>query len=258
MKNLNASAKSRGVLLFAFNTDRVDYEKIAERSAALISANLDLPVTVITDKDVDNDYINYRAGFAGEQLWRNGYRYLAYELSPYNETILLDSDYLVLDQSLFKILDTVIDYSVMTNNRNLDSSMDTPMGPLSLDQLWATVIVFNRSRKARLLFELAGRIQRNYGYYCKLYNLNEFNFRNDYAFAIAHNIVNGYENSRSIPWPMLTIDKIIDKIELKKNSLVIRLADQAYVLPRQNIHIMDKDYLLSDEFGKLVDELCQN
>lgn len=260
MKNLNVSAKSKGVILFAFNTDTVDYESIAEQAARLITHTLDLPTTIITNKDVDNQFKNYRTGYAGGTTWRNGDRYRAYELSPYDETILLDSDYLQLDRSLLTILETTLDYRLIHNNQSPRQTMSGNMGDTSLDYVWATAITFKRTTKTKLLFDLVGRIQRNYQYYSKLYNLRERNFRNDYAFAIANNILNGYtmDKSQGVPWTMLTFDRSITNISVLDNKLIVREQEQAHVIPKQNIHVMDKEYLLSDSYKEFVDTICQN
>jgi hypothetical protein len=250
------SAKSRGVVLFAFNTNTVDYELIAKRAARLITHTLNLPVTIITDAGKMPK--NFRQGYAGGTVWYNSNRYLAYELSPYDETLLLDSDYLVLDDSSLKILDSIVDYTIMTANQSPTNNMTGNMGLLSLNFVWATAVAFKKTLKSKLLFELVGRIQRNYEYYIKLYNLRECNFRNDYAFAIADNVINGYTAGAGIPWSMLTIDRPITKIEINNNKIIIREQERAHVLPHQNIHIIDKDYLLSDDYDKFVDAVCQN
>lgn len=256
MKNSNDNVKSRGVVLFAFNTDKVDYVEIAQRAARLIKHTLDLPTTIITD--VGEMPKNFRKGYAGGSLWYNSGRYQAYTLSPYDETLLLDSDYLILDDSLLKILDSTVDYRIMSKNQSPLSNMSGPMGMLSLNYVWATAVAFKKTIKSKLLFDLVGKIQRNYEYYIKLYNLREHNFRNDYAFTIADNIINGYTNSAGIPWTMLTIDNPITKIEIKNNKLLVREQDSAHLVPKQNIHVIDKDYLLSDSYLRFVETVCQN
>lgn len=263
------SEKSKGVILFAFNTDLVNYVGIAEQAARLIHHSIGLPVTLVTDVEIiskyvdrvvytDNEFQNKRQGYAGGTTWRNGNRYLAYELSPYDETILLDSDYLVLDQSLLTLLETTSDYRLIHNNVSLFQNMTGNMGQLSLDYVWATAITFKRTEQAKLLFSLVGRIQRNYAYYRQLYNIRERNFRNDYAFAIANNIISGYTTNveQTVPWNMLTLDQKIESIELYNNTLTVRDSDKAYILPRQNIHVMDKDYLLSSKHKIFVDTIC--
>lgn len=256
MKNSVVQEKSKGVVLFAFNTDTVNYVEIAKRASRLITHNLNLPVTIITD--IGEIPKNFRQGYAGGTVWYNCGRYLAYELSPYDETVLLDSDYLILDDSLLKILDSTVDYTIMSKNQSPTNNMTGNMGLLSLNFVWATAVVFKKTAKSKLLFELVGRIQRNYSYYIKLYNLRECNFRNDYAFAIADNIINGHTNSPGIPWSMLTIDNPITKIEIKNNKLIVREQEKAHVIPQQNIHVIDKDYLLSDDYQQFVDTICQS
>lgn len=268
MKNLNVPAKSRGVVLFAFNTDTVNYVAIADQSARLIHHILNLPVTLITDKEtitrhidqtfiVDNDLVNVRKGYANLTQWRNGNRYQAYELSPYDETLLIDSDYLMLDQSLLKLFDVTQDYQLMGSNKFLKAVSPTLMSTTSISQVWATAIVFKRTLKSQQLFSLVGRIQRNYDYYRRLYNITATNFRNDFAFAIANNIINGYTEDNLIPWTMLTVENPVVNIEPTPNGLIVRENSQAYLIPRQNLHIIDKDYLTSKKFVELVDHICQ-
>jgi hypothetical protein len=256
MTNSDASVKSRGVVLFAFNTDTVDYELIAQRASRLITHSLGLPVTIITEQI--SKQTNVRVGYANGTQWFNGDRYRAYELSPYDETLLLDSDYLVLDNSLLKLLDTTVDYTIMTDNQNFNQSMTGNMGEMSLNFVWATAVLFKKTQRSKLLFDLVGRIQNNYRYYSKLYNIRERNFRNDYAFAIADNIINGYVPSRGIPWTMMTVDNTINRLEVKNNKIIIRELDTAHVIPRQSLHIIDKEYLQSTAYEEFINTICKN
>lgn len=270
--NLNDSVKSRGVVVFAFNTN-VDYVAIADQTSRLINYSLGLPVTLVTDLDsnpafkydtvvrIDNtDTSNSRSDLRGQIVtWRNVGRYLAYELSPYDETILLDTDYLVLDDNLLKLFETDFDYRLMHHNRTPAGPSYEMMGETSLPFIWATVVLFRRTERSRLLFDLVGRIQRNYSYYRALYNIRERNYRNDYAFAIANIILSGYaiNESQGIPWPMFTIEKPIERIMLTDTQVRIYHEETATVTPRQNIHVMDKEYLLSNNFKQLVEAVCE-
>ena len=267
MKKLNVQEKSRGVLLFAFNTTKSSYVEIAERAARLIHHTLKLPVTLVTEPGttannfdqivyVDNTLHNYKVGEIG--AWRNGDRYQAYALSPYDETLLIDSDYLMLDTNLLKLFEQDFDYRIMTHNNKPAGPWSLNMGIVGLQYQWATAVLFRRTPKAEMLFDLVGRIQRNYPYYARLYHMRESNFRNDYAFTIANNILNGYELGMNdgIPWPMLTFADVVISITHKGNLLTIKEREKGYVIPQQNIHVMDKGYLLSDDFNKFVDSIC--
>ena len=269
MKTSSNSVKSRGVLLFAFNTNAVNYVQIADQAARLVHHTLNLPVTLVTDskaitKHIDhtimvkNTFQNVRKGYANLTPWRNGDRYQAYTLSPYDQTILIDSDYLMLDQSLSSLLDVCADYQIMCTNQCLTKTSSRLIDITSIDQVWATAIVFNRTDKSQRLFNLVGRIQRNYTYYRKLYNIRATNFRNDFAFAIANNIINGYTQDNMIPWSMLTAENTITSIEQMNNSLIIRETNRAHIVPYQNLHVVDKDYLTSFKFEQFVNSLCQD
>ena len=256
MTKSNVPAKSRGVLLFAFNTTQLDYVKIAELSARLINHTLQLPVTIISDNDIKNTLINYKPGQG--TAWRNGDRYRAYELSPYDETLLIDSDYLMLDSNLLKLFEQDFDYRIMSGNYSQSGTWPDRMGPYGLPYLWATAVLFRKTDKTKMLFDLVGRIQRNYGYYLNLYHIKYGSFRNDYAFTIADNILNGYTQGLGIPWPMLTFTEVIESMTFANNLVTIKEKEKAYVIPKQNIHIMDKEYLLSDNFTEFLEVVCAN
>lgn len=268
--NLKSYEKSRGVVVFAFNTTTTDYVAIADQTARLIEHNLGLPVTLITDSistpkfyydqiicvdNVGNNFINNNSA----KQWRNFGRYLAYELSPYDETILLDTDYLVLDNTLLKLFATGFDYKLMHHSHTPNGGLYEMMGETSLPFVWATIVLFRKTERARLFFNLVGRIQRNYQYYCKLYNVRERNYRNDYAFAIANNIFSGYSlnEHQGIPWAMLTIEKKIQRIMLTDSQIRIYHDETATVVPYQNLHVMDKEYLQSRDFEQVVEAIVE-
>jgi hypothetical protein len=270
MTNSNASAKSRGVVLFAFNTN-FDYVEIARRSAQLITHILKLPVTLITDQliedqifdhviQIDNQLENSQPGLAYYRSWRNGNRYQAYELSPYDETLLLDADYLVLSTNLVKLFEQDFDYRLMTHNQIPSSGWNETMGATGLQYQWATVILFRKTEKAKMLFDMAGRVQRNYRYYVSLYQMSRSNFRNDYAFTIANNILNGYDQGMAdgIPWTMLSLTNLVTSITLKNKLITVKEPNTAHVIPQIDIHVADKEYLLTDNFKDFLDTVCAN
>jgi hypothetical protein len=268
MKKSVVPAKSRGAVVFAFNTD-IDYIKIAVRTARLINHVLKLPVSLITDQPVtepifdqvilsDNQLENYRQGTHNMRSWRNGGRYTAYALSPYDETLLLDSDYLVTTPTMLKLFEQEFDYRIMTHNQRYEQPVTETMGTYSLQYQWATVILFRKTSKAEMLFDLAGRIQRNYLYYMNLYNISRGSFRNDFAFTIANNMLNGYDQgwSDGIPWSMLTLSNTVKSMTINNGLVTVKELDRAYVMPQQDLHVMDKYYLLSQNFADFVETVC--
>ena len=254
--NLKKSEKSRGIVAFATNTDTTDYVSIATETLKLASHQLQLPHTLITGGSSDNFNSRYDIDTGKYVSWQNFNRYQAYELSPYNETLVIDADYLILDNNLGKLFDIDFDYLLQRNSYALTQHWPNAMGTNSLPHVWATVFAFRKTDKSRNFFNLVKRIQENYGYYHMLFNIRERNYRNDYAFAMADIILNGYcINPISIPGNMLTVDQVINSIEIKKNSLVIRDDNKAYIVPKTNLHIMSKAYLQSKNFYRLIEEI---
>jgi len=273
MQKLNNLEKSKGVVVFAFNTATVDYVAIADQTSRLTAHHLQLPITLITDHAAEPKFAydeiirvdtiggNVRNDLNNQPVeWRNFGRYLAYQLSPYDETVLLDTDYLVLDHSILKLWATEFDYKLMHDNRTAKGIDTSTMGVNSLPFVWATVALFRRSERARLFFDLIGRVQRNYSYYKSLYSIHETSYRNDYAFAIANIILNGYtvNASQGIPWSMFTVDQKIERMAMINSQIRIYHQATAIVVPRQCIHVMDKEYLQSDNFQQLVEAIIES
>ena len=258
MKISKKLEKSRGILAFAYNVDTIDYVRIAEQTLKLASKKLGIPYTLITDQELKNDSQNSRYDIDTDSFisWRNIGRHNAYDLSPYDETLVIDVDYLIVDNNLNKIFDIEWDYLLQRQSFALTTKWPQQMGKNSLPFVWATVFAFRKTEKSKLFFRLIGRIQRNYAYYCALFNVEQRNFRNDYAFAMADIIINGYAiSTHSIPDNMLAVNQPIKSIELKDNKFVIKDKEKSYVTPVMNLHIMSKAYLQSDNFKSLVSDL---
>ena len=257
MKKLKKSEKSRGIIAFANNNGTIDYISIAKNSLKLAEKTLGLPTTLISLDDLN--YNNTRYDIDTNQFieWKNFDRCLAYQLSPYDETIVIDADYLIIDNNLNKIFDCPWDYLLQRENLSLTTTYPTKMGTTSLPYVWATVFAFRKTEKSKLFFDLVSRIQNNYTYYKLLFNVDQRNFRNDYAFAMADVILNGYKvSSHGIPGTMITVDQVIQSITKKDNKLIIKDKIKSYVFPLTNLHVMSKAYLQSDNFLELINDLA--
>jgi hypothetical protein len=258
MKISNKSEKSRGILAFAYNVDSIDYVSIATKTLDLAGHKLNLPYTLITDKQYKNNVYNSRYDIDSDKFieWRNVGRHAAYELSPYDETLVIDVDYIIADAGLLKIFDLNWDYLLQRNSFAITTEWPKTMGKSSLPYVWATVFAFRKTKRTELFFNLISRIQKNYAYYCALFNVEQRNFRNDYAFAMADIILNGYAlSNHSIPENMLAVDQVIQSIEILENKFIIKDKTKSYLTPIMNLHIMSKAYLQSNNFENLIKEL---
>ena len=260
LQNSVKSEKSKGVVMFATNTAETDYVSIAEQNARLVKHFLGLPTTIVSAKDTgSNKRFSSDTGTFVE--WKNFGRHEAYSASPYDETIVLDADYLVLDSNLSKLFLCDGDYILFDKNRYVNiNQQPSVMGPHSLPYVWATAFMFRKTERAKLFFELVGKIKRNYDYYRLLYNIREGNFRNDYAFAIAHYIISGNAivPASFAPWPIHTFTGPISGITRTRHNVVVRSPDSGFVLPVQNLHIMSKAWLTSPGLTQLVDQCLDN
>lgn len=206
----------RGVLLFAFNNPTTDYYKMAVATAKRIDFFLDLPVTIVTDSQPVNpefNIINVNAETSNtkdSKPWYNKGRYRAYDLSPYDETIILDTDYLINSNQLLKLFDIYDGFMCHGSTFFLTEGVDVEViSEQSFRTLWATVIIFDKSERSKHIFECLEMVQNNYSHYINLYHIMSPMYRNDYGITIATRIVDGQLDNPSnvIPWDLTHANK---------------------------------------------------
>lgn len=256
MNNSEPSAKSKGVVIFAHNTAQTDYVKIANQNARLIEHFLKLPVTIITDTNTRPNS-RYDVDTGTFVPWLNRSRSQAYDLSPYDTTLVLDADYIILDDNLNKILD-LVDFQIFKTNEFLDQTTQVQtMGKFSLPFVWATALIFKKSEFAKAVFDQVKIIEQNYAYFCSLYNVKSTNYRNDYAFAMALNALSGYTTDvrRFIPWKLMSFATEITHLQKQGPNIVVRNTNRAFVVSEQSLHFISKRYLQTPEFESFVSEV---
>lgn len=212
----------RGAILFAFNSPKYNYYTMAEHTAKRINHFLNLPVTVVTDKDslpksseykfdnvilVEPDKNNIRDW----GVWINKGRYQAYDLSPYDETLLLDTDYMVNSDKLLKTFDVSVDFCCHDTTTFLmhPNAPQEVLSAYSYKTLWATVVAFKKTNRARQIFECLEMVQKNYDHYANIHSFVAGVYRNDYALTLALRIANGHTLLAGdiIPWNLLHVGK---------------------------------------------------
>lgn len=241
----------RGVLLFAFNSPTVDYFSMAVFTAKRVNKFLNLPVSVVTDSTTDLSKYNYKFDHVivldadttnkkNKQVWINKGRYKAYDVTPYDETLLLDVDYVVNSTQLNKIFDIYDDFMCPKKVRYLlyEKSYQELISEKSYELLWATVIAFKKTNRTKHIFECMKMVQENYEHYVQLHNILGYTFRNDFALTIALRIVNGQteNNADYLPWDLLHVSKDI---------ALHRVADTSYLaietIPEKKKYCMVND-----------------
>jgi len=244
---------TKGVLLFCFDTEEVKYHRILERCVYLIKKNLQLEITVVTNfstfkKIKPLGFINYK--FIEPELgntkmgkeWRNVDRHLAYELSPYDTTLVMDIDYLPFSNDLRKFLDTRYDFLVSKTAFDLTgrNSFDQRRWSM-IDMVWATVFVFRKGKKAKRIFETLKYVKDYYAYFLELYRIYDKQFRNDYAFAIALEQANGFITYDTLPISLPTLPPDCAVVQINDTGIAWRYHDQINYTIDQDVHVLNKE-----------------
>jgi len=213
---------TKGAILFAFNSPKVNYYNMAVATAKRINHFLNLPVTLITNTEsiptlptytFDNIVITNadKNNIREHNIWINKGRYQAYECSPYDETLLLDTDYMVNSNKLLHTFNLYDDFCCHDTTSYLmqPGVAQEVLSAYSFKTLWATVVTFKKSTRAKQIFECLEMVQKNYDHYCNIHSFVGGVYRNDYALTLALRIANGHsDNNRDIiPWNLVHVGK---------------------------------------------------
>ncbi len=213
---------NRGALLFAFNSPKYDYYKMAVATAKRINHFLKLPVTVVTDEKSVPDLPDYqfdnviivepdKNNIRDHSVWINKGRYQAYQLSPYDETLLIDTDYMVNSNKLLKLFELNTDFCCHDTTSFLmhPGVAQEVLSAYSFKTLWATVVMFKKTQRSKQIFECLEMVQKNYDHYANIHNFIAGVFRNDYALTLATRIANGHTSPKEdvIPWNLVHVGK---------------------------------------------------
>jgi len=248
-----------GAVIIANNTDKFDYIKLAIIAANKVKKHLKIPVALITSDEIttgfdyiiktDNPRDNKRLMGQNAVEWRNLNRTKAYDLTPFNRTLLIDADYLINNDALLPHCYSNFDFAIAKNLYDpvTGNGYTLQLGKSKIEQLWATIMIFNKCDIAANIFVMAEHVLEHYLYYAKLYQFNSFPFRNDYAFTIACHLMGGYgQTDFSLRHhAMFNCDFNTEIEELNDNDVLIsynKTESKKYVqrLNNVDIHIQNK------------------
>lgn len=270
---------SHGVVIHAYNNRQIDYGLISLCNALAIKSNLDVPVCLITDESTLNylssnhesrliekafDHVIFHPVDGVPQTktfndtlstsfvmpWRNTSRSDSYDLTPFDETLVIDSDYFICDRSLRNVWGSYHD--IMINRRVVLLDHEVPsdvwLETTGIRMCWATCIYFKKSEQAAMLFDLVKHIRFYYQYYSMVYGFSTNLYRNDYAFSIAVHMMNGFvpDDIPTLPVDFLLSsydrDELID-VPAKDEFVFLVKSKDSFTLSRtknMNVHIMNK------------------
>lgn len=198
-----------GALIFAVNNGATDYVALAEWSAENIRRHLGIPTHIVTDGNQSGTNSRHFTDL-GHVTWHNRTRVDAYDITPWDRTLVLDADYVVASDGLGVLLESDQDFLAHRDAYDITSCNDfqglNHFGEHRMPQWWATVMVFRRSVHARLIFDAMRMVRDNWNHYRDLYKISQATYRNDHALSIALLICDGHWlDHAAIPWSLATL-----------------------------------------------------
>jgi hypothetical protein len=290
-----------GVLMFAHNNQEIDYGMMAYVSARYVEKYLKVPVCLVTDSGTVNwldktnpnlknifdkivltddlalTHTQFRRFHDGsidykKASFNNGFRSKSYEFSPYDKTLVIDTDVLIQNDQLKNIWNSNTDFMIDSKHidilYNRNSIEFNRVSEYTIDFYWATIFYFEKTEWTKTFFNLCQHICENYEYYRFVYQIAAPLMRNDYVFSIAVHIMNGFNNKtfpQSLPAKLYyTIDSDILQ-QVNENGNLVFLVQKENVLGeytlakinKQNIHIMNK-FSFNRNIPKLLELLDDN
>lgn len=258
-----------GALIFAFSNPDIDYVEMAAWAAQRVYRHLNIPVAVVTDSDRAHQYTQFAQVIIVPPRWDNTHRFFedigksvpwknanrvdAYQLSPWDRTLVLDADYIVNSDLLNPYLKAQQDFvcyrwAVDATSIKLQPWNLNYFGAHQFPMWWATVMIFNKTSQVEMIFNSMSMIRNNWNHYRALYGIQQSQYRNDYALSIALNIENGHTlQVNEIHGGMLSItpDTLLTK---EHNEFLLRWQDSEKRLKYLKItntdfHAMGKGHL---------------
>jgi len=284
----------QGILIYAHNNRTVNYALMAIIAGGLAKKHLDRPASLVTDQATvdwmiesnihdractvfENIFIvprpetnNSRGLYDGTERsvvqFTNTNRYSAYDITPYQRTLLIDADFLVFSNRLteFWNIDTDIMIGESINdiydNQRLGYH-DRYVSDVGIKLYWATTVMFTKNNNSKIFFDLVRHVLDNYQYYADTYRFDSKQYRNDTAFSIAKHILDGFEKSSigCLPPVLTMLDRdILQSVNGDKLTVLVSpKLDSNYcaaALRGIDIHVMNKQSIIrnSDQLLELI------
>ena len=258
---------TQGFLMFAYNNEEVDYGLMAVWTARRIQKYLNKPVSLVTDhitkQKLDDSIPNWQTNFdqvilkessatqtkryINRQLtFHNLNRIDAWDITPYDETIVIDTDIVIQSSQLNKLWGHQSDLVVCDLSTDLYGVKDaefTWVNEKSIKFFWATVFYFKKTTDSKLFFEHCRYIKQNYNWFKHIYDLYDGPVRNDFIWSVAIHSLGGRANNKwvnTIPWNILHSNYEDRLLELNDNSVKFLTKKGLCKIKELDVHVMNK------------------
>lgn len=240
-----------GALIFAINNGSIDYESMAKWTAGNVQRHLGIPTHLVTSDQAQDHNHRYFHGL-GRVVWHNQNRADAYDLSPWDQTLVLDADYVVASDQLARVLESQHDFLAHRWAFDITGCNDFKglnwFGEHRMPMWWATVMMFRRSDHAKMIFDSMRMVRHNWSHYRRIYKISQPTYRNDHALSIALGICDGHDLSHAeIPWKLasLTPEHQLSQIDQDtyRVDFVNSMNQPRCIELSQDFHAMGKTHL---------------
>ncbi len=215
---------TQGICFYAYNNEHIDYVRLSMFAAKKAKKYLDRPTCLITDsgsyswlqesftqevimqsfdhivltddsleKNIrvhhDSPWTEFKAQFS------NSNKHKIWEYSPFDQTLLLDIDYILKTDYLEHVFDSYTGVAMFDKATTLRNASVHPnekrLSYNGIKMWWSTVVYFDRSETSKLFFDMWEHVKDNYQFYKLLYNFPGHMYRTDYCVSIAAHILDG-------------------------------------------------------------------
>jgi len=276
---------TRGALIFAHNNRDIDYALMSLISGGLVKKHLEVPVSLVTDESTiawmktskiydsavklfDQIILVEKPKTDNQRRLHDGVnnttvpfvnlnRANACDLTPYDRTLLLDSDYLIFSNLLNEYWDIDEDVLISKSINDIYDQKrlgfhDRYVSETGVHLYWATIVMFTKNKKSRAYFNMVNYVKDNYRYYGDLFRFDVQQYRNDISFSVAKHILDGFETqiSPSLPPVLSALDKdILHSVDItgKLTFLVSPMLNGVFcaaAIKNTDVHIMNKQSLI--------------
>jgi hypothetical protein len=278
---------TNGILIYAHNHRSVDYALLSVISGGLAKRYLNVPASLVTDIPTvewmkesqifdkantvfENIIIvdtpqtnNSRRLYDGDENtvvpFINSNRYSAWDVTPYDRTLLIDGDFLIFSDRLNEYWNVDDDILIGESINDIYDQKrlgyhDQYVSDVGIKLYWATTVMFTKNQKTKMFFDLVSYIKNNYQYFADAYRFDSKQYRNDISFSIAKHIIEGFEETITgrLP-PVLTLldrDILYDVNNGRLTVLVSPQLDSTFCaasLTNIDIHVMNKQSIIRNK-----------
>jgi hypothetical protein len=251
---------TQGILLFAHDNEQIHYSLLAVWQARRIRKWLAKPVSIVTDSQSlatlkqhnldsvfdsiilsDAETTQKKIYSPGNSLtFKNVNRTDAYQLTPYDETLVIDTDIVIQSDRLNLVWNNIEDYLVCRDCKDILGRRWTALEYVNrtgIEFYWATLFYFKKSDQSQEFFNRCNLIKKNYNQKIKEYGIADTYIRNDHVWSMAIRELGG----TAMPFT-LWFGTNTDPITAMTDNTVIVNGSK---IVGQDVHVMDKFGLMN-------------